>query len=68
MTNGKPGQRSTRLTVTHLDAAALAEWRQQTEAIYPRMKGKMVPPDLFDEVQKLRDEYRAQHPPQGGSK
>ncbi|HUA59828.1 MAG TPA: TRAP transporter substrate-binding protein DctP [Verrucomicrobiae bacterium] len=61
MTNGKPGQRSTRLTVTHLDAAALAEWRQQTEAIYPRMKGKMVPADLFDEVQRLRDEYRAQH-------
>jgi hypothetical protein len=23
------------------------------------MKGKMVPADLFDEVQRLRDEYRA---------
>ena len=61
MTKGKPGQRSTRLTVTHLDAAALAEWRQQTEAAYPKIRGKMVPPDLFDEVHRLRDEYRAQH-------
>jgi len=26
------------------------------------MKGKMVPADLFDEVQRLRDEYRTQHP------
>jgi len=59
MTNGKPGQKAIRLTVTHLDAAALAEWRKQTEAMYPQMKGKMVPPDLFDEVQRLRDECRA---------
>ena len=61
MTNGKPGQRSNKLTVTHVEGAALAEWRRQTEAIYPRMKGKMAPADLFDEAQRLRDEYRAQH-------
>jgi hypothetical protein len=59
MTNGKPGQKAIKLTVTHLDPAALAEWRRQTEAMYPQMKGKMVPPDLFDEVQRLRDECRA---------
>jgi TRAP-type C4-dicarboxylate transport system substrate-binding protein len=61
MMNGKPGQRANRLTVTHLNNAALAEWRKQTEAIYPKMKGKMVPTDLFEDVQRLRDEYRAQH-------
>jgi len=60
MTKGKPGQRATKLTVTHPDAAALAEWRRQTEAIYPKMKGKMVPADLFDEVARLHNEYRAQ--------
>jgi TRAP-type C4-dicarboxylate transport system substrate-binding protein len=62
MTKGQPGKRSSALTITTLDPAALAEWRQQTEAIYPKMKGKMVPADLFDEVQRLRDEYRTQHP------
>ena len=62
MTKGQPGKRANTLTVTTLDPAALAEWRQQTEAIYPKMKGKMVPADLFDEVQRLRDEYRVQHP------
>src|ERR1019366_3158318 len=58
MMKGQPGKRSSTLTITTLDPAALAEWRRQTEAIYPKMKGKMVPADLFDEVQRLRDEYR----------
>jgi TRAP-type C4-dicarboxylate transport system substrate-binding protein len=62
MTKGQPGKRSNKLTVTTLDPAALADWRKQTEAIYPKMKDKMVPSDLFDEVQRLRDEYRVQHP------
>jgi TRAP-type transport system periplasmic protein len=61
MTKGQPGKKVNRLEITTLDPAALAEWRKQTEAIYPKMKGKMVPADLFDEVQRLRDEYRGQH-------
>jgi TRAP-type C4-dicarboxylate transport system substrate-binding protein len=61
MEAGQPGKKTLKLTVTHPDAAALAEWRKQTEATYPKMKEKMVPPDLFAEVQKLRDEYRSQH-------
>jgi TRAP-type C4-dicarboxylate transport system substrate-binding protein len=67
MMAGQPGKKSLKLTVTHPDAAALAEWRRETEAMYPKIKGEMVPPDLFDEVQKLRDEYRSQHPVKGGS-
>ena len=59
MTAGQPGKRSSKLTVTHADAATVADWRKQTEAVYPKLKGKMIPADLFDEVQKLRDEYRA---------
>jgi len=66
MIKGQPGKRANTLTVTTLDPAALAEWRRQTEAIYPKMKGKMVPADLFDEVQRLRDECRAQHPVKSG--
>jgi len=59
MMAGQPGRRASKLTITTLDAAALADWRKQTEDIYPKMKGKMVPADLFDEVVRLRDEYRA---------
>jgi hypothetical protein len=62
MVAGQPGKKALKLNVTHPDAAALAEWRKQTEAMYPKMKDKMVPADLFAEVQVLRDEYRTQHP------
>jgi len=67
MMAGQPGRKTSKLTVTHPDASALAEWRRETEAMYPKMKGEMVPSDLFDEVQKLRNEYRSQHPVKGGA-
>ncbi len=50
------------LNVVHADAKALAEWRQLSESIWPKLRATMVPPDLFDEVKRLRDEYRKQHP------
>jgi len=34
------------------------EWRRFAEAVYPRMRGSMVPADIFDEVLKLVREYR----------
>ena len=36
-----------------------AEWRQFSESFYPKIKGKMVPADMFDEVQRLVKDYRA---------
>jgi TRAP-type C4-dicarboxylate transport system substrate-binding protein len=36
-----------------------AEWRAAAEAVYPQIRGKIVPADLFDEVQRLLREYRA---------
>ena len=36
-----------------------AEWRAIAERAYPSIRGKMVPADLFDEVQQLLREYRA---------
>ena len=36
-----------------------AEWRAMAERAYPLIRGKMVPADLFDEVQQLLQEYRA---------
>jgi TRAP-type transport system periplasmic protein len=48
-----------RLQVIHVDAATVAEWRKEAEGVYPKVRGGMVPAELFDEVRKLRDEYRA---------
>jgi TRAP-type C4-dicarboxylate transport system substrate-binding protein len=50
------------LNVVHPDAKTVAEWRQLTESIWPKFRGPVVPPDLFDEVKRLRDEYRKTHP------
>ena len=61
MAAGQPGKKSLKLTVTHPDADALADWRKQTEGMYPKMKNKIVPEDLFAEVERLRDEFRAAH-------
>lgn len=51
------------LNVVHPDAAAYAEWKQLIETkLYPSMRSQGMPPDLFDEVKRLRDEYRKAHP------
>jgi len=36
-----------------------AEWRRMAEQTYPMIRGKLVPADLFDEVQQLLHDYRA---------
>jgi TRAP-type transport system periplasmic protein len=46
------------LQVVHADPAAVAEWHKLADSIYPKMRGAMVPPDFFDEVVRLRNEYR----------
>lgn len=48
------------LNVITLDAATLAEWRREVEEAYPKLRGRLVPAELFDEVRRLRDEFRAQ--------
>jgi TRAP-type C4-dicarboxylate transport system substrate-binding protein len=46
--------------VTHpVTPQAETEWRQLTKVIYPEIRGKVVPADIFDEVQRLVAEYRA---------
>ena len=49
------------LNVVHADPKAVAEWRQLAEGIWPKLRGGAVPPDLFDEVKRLRDDYRKTH-------
>ncbi len=35
------------------------EWRLLTKTIYPKIRGKEVPADIFDDVLRLVEEYRA---------
>lgn len=35
-----------------------AEWRQFAEGVYPMVRGKLVPAEIFDEVTRLIAEYR----------
>lgn len=47
------------LTVTPVPPAIEAEWRAAAEAAYPKIRGKIVPADIFDEALQLIREYRA---------
>jgi len=47
------------LTVRTLTPEAEAAWRKLAEDMYPKIRGRLVPADLFDEVQQLLKDYRA---------
>jgi TRAP-type C4-dicarboxylate transport system substrate-binding protein len=47
------------LTVVNLDAAARRQWQSEVEAAYPKMRGSLVPADLFDQVVWLHKECRS---------
>lgn len=47
------------LRVVPLDDTTRAAWRTEAEAAYPKLRGRYAPADLFDEVRRLRDEFRA---------
>ena len=46
------------LNVVPVTGPLLTEWRTATEALYPKIRGGMVPADMFDEVVKILSEYR----------
>jgi TRAP-type C4-dicarboxylate transport system substrate-binding protein len=54
------------LNVIRVDAAARAEWQREAENAYPKLRGRVIPEDLFDEVVRLRNEYRARKKAGGG--
>jgi TRAP-type transport system periplasmic protein len=37
------------------------EWYKLTSVVYPKIRGKMVPDAIFDEIQRLVGEFRASH-------
>ncbi len=47
------------LTVHGATPEIEAEWRTLAEGVYPKIRGGMVPADVFDEVERLLQEYRA---------
>jgi len=47
------------LTVHPISPALEAEWRAMSEQVYPRIRGTLVPADIFDEVVRLLAEYRS---------
>jgi TRAP-type C4-dicarboxylate transport system substrate-binding protein len=51
------------LRVTRLTPELEAEWRKAAEAVYPKVRGKLVPEDVFDQTMKFLEEYRSTHKP-----
>jgi TRAP-type C4-dicarboxylate transport system substrate-binding protein len=47
------------LEIVSVDDDAVAEWHQTAEKAYPQVREKLVPPEMFDRVKRLRDEFRA---------
>lgn len=47
------------LKVQTLTPDVLTEWHKFAAEVYPRIRGKVVPEDVFDEVQRLLKDYRA---------
>jgi len=47
------------LTVHEVTPEIEAEWRKVAESVYPEVREKMVPADIFDEVLRLLAVYRA---------
>jgi TRAP-type C4-dicarboxylate transport system substrate-binding protein len=46
------------LKVTVPSADQEAQWRAAAEEVYPRMRGAIVPAEIWDEIRKVLDEYR----------
>lgn len=48
------------LHVHAVDPAAEQEWQRFSEGFYPRIRGNIVPADMFDNVLQLLHDYRSQ--------
>lgn len=46
------------LKVVPVPEDALKQWQTLTRSLYPEIRGKMIPPEYFDRVLQLRDEYK----------
>jgi len=48
------------LQVEAVPAGLQEEWRRFAESVYPRMRGNLIPADIFDKALSLVAEYRAE--------
>ena len=47
------------LVVNEISEEDYLAWEGMVRRVYPYIRGKMVPEDMFDKAVKLRDEYRS---------
>ncbi len=47
--------------LTVVEPASIEAWHKAADAANAVVRGKVVPAEIYDEVQKYRDEFRAQH-------
>lgn len=47
------------MKIVPVDQAAMDAWLETVETSYPRIRGKVIPADYFDETLRLRDEFRS---------
>jgi TRAP-type transport system periplasmic protein len=58
MTESVAAMQKRGLKVNQLTPEATAEWQALFDGVYPKLRGNLVPADVFDEVQRLLREYR----------
>lgn len=56
------------MVVIPIDAQLRKQWEDMAETIYPQIRGRLVPADMFDRVRQLLAEYRSQNEPKGKRK
>jgi TRAP-type transport system periplasmic protein len=53
------------LKVTAVTPELAEPWRKAAEAVYPQIRGNIIPADIYDQVMSLIKEYEATHPAPG---
>ena len=53
------------LRVTAVTPELAETWRKTAEAVYPQIRGNIIPADIYDQVMSLIKEYEATHPAPG---
>jgi TRAP-type C4-dicarboxylate transport system substrate-binding protein len=48
------------MKVVDLDSETRRAWRSEAEAAYPRLRGSLIPAELFDEAVRLHERFRAE--------
>ena len=51
------------LKVIELSDTDRKAWAEAARKAYPRDREELVPPEIFDEVERLRDQYRSTQDP-----